>query len=570
MIFHLVVFGNSEVFIYAFIVLALFEIIFWRNFKVKSKAKWLTIFLAFIISLTVGLSFNSNTTQAAKKESVLKIGMEANYPPYNWTQTTDANGAVPIDGSKEYANGYDVQIAKIIGKKLHRKVVVEKTEWDGLLPALTSGKIDLIIAGMSPTAERRKAINFSNPYRKSTFVVITNRDNKYATAKKLSDFKGAKLTAQQGTLHYDLIKQLSGSKREPAMRSFSAMRQSLQSGTIDGYIAEDIEYQSYKRVNKNIVAVNLNKMQGFNVDKDDSITSIGVKKGNTKLLNQVNQVLAGISTKKRNQLMANAVKEQPQAGSTKKENWFVSMMHNYGGMILRGVGMTLLLALVGTVAGFFIGLLVGIIRTVPTPKSTGKRWGLKIIDWILAVYIEVFRGTPMMVQAAVIYYGIAQLWHLNLNRTVAALIIVSINTGAYLAEVIRGGINATPKGQFEAAQALGMKHSQQMWHIILPQAIKNCLPSITNEFIVNIKDTSVLSIISVSELFFVGTTVASQTFQFFQTYFVISMIYLILTFSITRIFNFIEKKLEGPKNYNLMANQIQVEDPKESGFEHEQ
>ena len=520
----------------------------------KSKIRWFSALLALILSLVIGFSSNSTQTEAAKKEAPLKIGMEANYPPYNWTQTTDANGAVPIDGSKQYANGYDVQIAKIIGKKLHRKVVVEKTEWDGLLPALTSGKIDLIIAGMSPTAERRKAINFSEPYRKSTFVVITSKTGKFAQAKGLNDFKGAKLTAQQGTLHYDLIKQLHGAKREPAMRSFSAMRQSLQSGTIDGYVAEDIEYQSYKAVNPNIVAVNLNKMQGFKVAHDDSITSIGVKKGNTELLNQVNSILNGISKKKRDQLMADAVKEQPQAGSSKKENWFMSIMHRYGSMILGGVGMTLLLALVGTIVGFFIGLLVGIVRTIPTPKSTGKKWGLKIVDWILAVYIEVFRGTPMMVQAAVIYYGIAQLWHLNLNRTV----------------VIRGGINATPKGQFEAASAIGMTHSQQMWHIILPQAIRNCLPSITNEFIVNIKDTSVLSIISVSELFFVGTTVASQTFQFFQTYFIISMIYLILTFSITRIFNFIEKKLEGPKNYNLMANQLQVEDPKETGFEHEQ
>lgn len=536
----------------------------------KSKIRWFGALLALILSLVIGFSFNSTQTEAAKKEAPLKIGMEANYPPYNWTQTTDANGAVPIDGSKQYANGYDVQIAKIIGKKLHRKVVVEKTEWDGLLPALTSGKIDLIIAGMSPTAERRKAINFSEPYRKSTFVVITNKDGKFAQAKGLNDFKGAKLTAQQGTLHYDLIKQLHGAKREPAMRSFSAMRQSLQSGTIDGYVAEDIEYQSYRTVNPNIVAVNLNKMQGFKVDHDDSITSVGVKKGNTELLNQVNSILKGISNKKRDQLMAQAVKEQPQAGSSKKENWFMSIMRRYGSMILGGVGMTLLLALVGTIAGFFIGLLVGIVRTIPTPKSTGKRWGLKIVNWLLAVYIEVFRGTPMMVQAAVIYYGIAQLWHLNLNRTLAALVIVSINTGAYLAEVIRGGINATPKGQFEAASALGMTHSQQMWHIILPQAIRNSLPSITNEFIVNIKDTSVLSIISVSELFFVGTTVASQTFEFFQTYFIISMIYLILTFSITRIFNFIERKLEGPKNYNLMANQLQVEDPKETGFEHEQ
>ncbi len=111
----------------------------------KSKIRWFGALLALILSLVIGFSFNSNQTEAAKKEAPLKIGMEANYPPYNWTQTTDANGAVPIDGSKQYANGYDVQIAKIIGKKLHRKVVVEKTEWDGLLPALTSGKIDLIL-----------------------------------------------------------------------------------------------------------------------------------------------------------------------------------------------------------------------------------------------------------------------------------------------------------------------------------------------------------------------------------------------------------------------------------------
>ncbi|WP_304599151.1 transporter substrate-binding domain-containing protein, partial [Lactobacillus intestinalis] len=292
----------------------------------KSKIRWFGALLALILSLVIGFSFNSNQTEAAKKEAPLKIGMEANYPPYNWTQTTDANGAVPIDGSKQYANGYDVQIAKIIGKKLHRKVVVEKTEWDGLLPALTSGKIDLIIAGMSPTAERRKAINFSEPYRKGTFVVIINKDGKFAQAKGLNDFKGAKLTAQQGTLHYDLIKQLHGAKREPAMRSFSAMRQSLQSGTIDGYVAEDIEYQSYKTVSPNIVAVNLNKMQGFHIPYEDSITSIGVKKGNTELLDQVNSILKGISNKKRDQLMAQAVKEQPQAGGSKKENWFMSIM----------------------------------------------------------------------------------------------------------------------------------------------------------------------------------------------------------------------------------------------------
>ncbi|WEV39891.1 ABC transporter substrate-binding protein/permease [Lactobacillus sp. ESL0681] len=528
----------------------------------KSKNKWLAVLFAGLLSLAIGLNSNLDQTVAKKDTNTLKVAMEANYQPYNWTQTTKANGAVPINGSSAYANGYDVKIAKIIGKQLHRKVEVVKTEWDGLLPALTSGKADLIIAGMSPTPQREKAINFSKPYKRSTFVVITKINSKYANAKSLNDFKGAKLTAQQGTFHYQLIKQLKGAKRQPAMRDFAAMRQSLISGTIDGYVAEDTESTSFKLVDPDIKAIAVSKMAGFHATKDESITSIGIAKPNKKLLKDVNRILATIPEAKRTKLMNEAVKQQPKSDKSSKKgkqtNWFVSMWQEYGGMILNGIGMTLLLASVGTIAGFFIGLLVGIIRTIPTPKSRPKRWGLKFVDWLLAVYIEIFRGTPMMVQAAVIYYGIAQFWHLSIDRTVAALIIVSINTGAYLAEIIRGGITSTPEGQFEAASALGMTHNQRMWHIILPQAIKNCLPSITNEFIVNIKDTSVLSIISVSELFFVGTTIASQTFKFFPTYLTISAIYLILTFTITRIFNLIEKRLAGSKNYNLMANQVQV------------
>ncbi|WEV43559.1 ABC transporter substrate-binding protein/permease [Lactobacillus sp. ESL0684] len=531
----------------------------------KSKNNGLIAMIAVIFSIICGAMATSTQTMAAKRDSnTLTVAMEANYSPNNWTQTTSANGAVPIEGSNTYANGYDVKVAKIIGKKLHRKVIVAKTEWDGLLPALTSGKADLIIAGMSPTPQRAKAIDFSKPYWSGTFVVITKVNNPYAKAKKLTDFKGAKLTSQQGTFHYKLINQLKGAKKQPPMRDFSAMRQSLISGTIDGYIADSTEAISFKLVDPDIKAVPLNNMKGFHLTQDQMVSCIGVAKNNQKLRKEVNQVLATISTTKRKKLMTAAIKEQPKTThakkgqSSKQTNWLIAMLDQYGGMLINGIGMTLLLAAVGTIAGFFIGLLVGIIRTIPIPKKRSKRWGLKLLDWLLAVYIEVFRGTPMMVQAAVIYYGIAQFWHLNIDRTVAALLIVSINTGAYLAEIIRGGITSTPQGQFEAASALGMTHSQKMWHIILPQAIKNCLPSITNEFIVNIKDTSVLSIISVSELFFVGSTIASQTFKFFPTYLTISAIYLILTFTITRIFNLIEKHLNGKQNYNLMANQVQV------------
>ncbi len=133
---------------------------------------------------------------AASDSGTFKVGMEAGYAPFNWTQTTSANNAVKIQGSQEYANGYDVQIARKVAKALHKKVVVVKTSWDGLPPALTSGKIDAIIAGMSPTPDRRKTIDFSNPYYISNLTMVVRKDSKYAKAKSIADFKGAKITAQ--------------------------------------------------------------------------------------------------------------------------------------------------------------------------------------------------------------------------------------------------------------------------------------------------------------------------------------------------------------------------------------
>lgn len=512
----------------------------------------LKVLTAILMALLFVNILPTEKPQAATKEPVLRVGMEANYPPYNWTQQDDSNGALPIEGSNDYANGYDVETARLIGEKLHRKVVVVKTSWDGLLPSLTSGKIDLIIAGMSPTKERREAIDFSMPYREVKLVVMVNKNGKYANAKTVDDFKGARLTGQLATFHYDLINQFKGADKQPAMKDFSAMRVALQSNTIDGYIAEDAEGISQQQSNPNVKAITV---QGLHVNPDEVQTAIGVKKG-SPLLAQVNQILSGLTIKDQQKMLNQAINNQPKNKS--KGNWFFDIWRDYGGMLVHGILMTLFISLTATIIGFVIGLLIGIVRTIPAQKTRGKKILQKIVNGILAVYIEIFRGTPMMVQAAVFYYGVAQYFGLNLNRTFAAVVIVSINTGAYLAEVVRGGIMATPTGQFEAASALGMTHFQAMVKIILPQAIKNSLPSITNEFIVNIKDTSVLSIISVSELFFTGSTIAGQNFQFFHTYLTISLIYLVLTFTITRIFSLIEKRIEGPANYNIQANQLQT------------
>lgn len=235
----------------------------------------------------------------------------------------------------------------------------------------------------------------------------------------------------------------------------------------------------------------------------------------------------------------------------------------YWPMFFRGAYLTLFISIISTIVGALLGLIIGVIRTIPIPEKGGKRVILKSVNGLLSAYIEFFRGTPMMVQSMVIYYGIAGAFGVQLNRIFAAIFIVSINTGAYMAEIVRGGIVSIDEGQFEAAHALGMNHVQTMVNVVLPQVIRNILPATGNEFVVNIKDTSVLNVISVTELFFQSKSIAGNTYKTFATYSVTCIIYFVMTFTVTRILRYIEKKLDGPKNYNIIGNQMQVARPED-------
>lgn len=244
--------------------------------------------------------------------------------------------------------------------------------------------------------------------------------------------------------------------------------------------------------------------------------------------------------------------------------WIIRILENNWPMFLRGAGVTLWISVVGTILGTIIGLIVGVIRTIPVPEKGAKKGVLRVVNWLLSAYIEFFRGTPMIVQAMVIYYGSALAFEIDIDRIAAALFIVSINTGAYMSEIVRGGIISVDKGQFEAAQAIGMNHFQTMTSVVLPQVVRNILPATGNEFVINIKDTSVLNVISVSELFFQTKTVAGNNFRYFETFFITCILYFVMTFTITRILRYIEVKLDGPDNYMIMAgNQMQVERPEE-------
>ena len=205
--------------------------------------------------------------------------------------------------------------------------------------------------------------------------------------------------------------------------------------------------------------------------------------------------------------------------------------------------------------GLLIGILIGIVRTLPPSKNKFVRGLMKVVNFILAVYIEVFRGTPMMVQAMVIFYGYAKLTGIMLPVIASGLVIVSINTGAYMAEIVRGGIISIDKGQFEGAQSIGMSHWQLMLHVIIPQVLRNILPSVSNEFVINIKDTSVLNVIYVTELFFMAKLTASDTNMVLETYVIVSVMYLAMTFTVTRLLRLVERLLEGKNNYTIHGSQ---------------
>lgn len=250
--------------------------------------------------------------------------------------------------------------------------------------------------------------------------------------------------------------------------------------------------------------------------------------------------------------------------------WFSSIIADNWQNFLIGAGVTLLISIIGTIIGSVIGLLIGTVRTIPVPEKGAKRIILNIINAILTAYVEFFRGTPMIVQAMVIYYGSAMAFGISMEAIPAGIFIVSINTGAYTAEIVRGGIISIDKGQFEAAHALGMNHIKTMLNVVLPQVLRNILPAIGNEFVINIKDTSVLNVISVSELYFTTKSIAGNNFRYFEAFAVASILYLIMTLTVTRILRLIERKMEGPENFIVIpGNQMQVERP-EDAIRHKQ
>lgn len=266
--------------------------------------------LLFVLGLAGCGAANTESGAEGTKSEVLKVGMECAYAPFNWTQTDDSEGAVKIANAEGYANGYDVQVAKKIAEALGVTLEIYAYEWDALIPAVDSGALDCIIAGMSPTDERKETIDFSSNYYVSNLIIITKKDSKYASAKSLADFVGAKIAAQDATFHataMEQIKNVDGS----VMKDFTLLYTAVTAGTIDGYIAEEPTGAYGIKNNDSLTYVHLvNNDTGFKCSENDPAIAVGIKKGSA-LNAKISAAIDALSDSERNEIMNKMIEIAP-------------------------------------------------------------------------------------------------------------------------------------------------------------------------------------------------------------------------------------------------------------------
>lgn len=460
------------------------------------------------------------TLEKIKKSGLLVVGLSADYAPYEFHQT--------IKGQDEIV-GFDVSLAKEVAKSLGVKLQIKEMAFDALLGALKTGKVDIVISGMSATPERAKEVNFSTPYMHAQQEVLIRKADK-EKYKSVTDFSGHSVAAQKGTTQADLATgELPGAK--PVLLSkFTDEILELQSGKVDAIVVEQPVGGAYADHDKSLEMVPMDFVHKFGAG-----AAVALPKGSDALTAQVNKVI--------NRVTKDGTFTKWQKQAFKQIFVSKSFFAQYGSYFVSGTGITLLLAVIGVFLGAILGVILALMKRVKLSASSSwlSRLGKVIAKIFSNIYIEFVRGTPLMVQVYIIFFGATWLFHLNISAFASGALAVGLNSAAYVAEIIRSGINSVATGQNEAARSLGLSSNQAMCYVILPQAVKNILPALGNEFVTVIKESSVVSVIGVGELMFKTSTVQGASFNPFLPLLITAVIYFILTFGLTRILNQIEK-----------------------------
>ncbi|HAR4405932.1 TPA: ABC transporter permease subunit [Staphylococcus aureus] len=451
------------------------------------------------------------TWEKIKERGELRVGLSADYAPMEFEHT--------VNGKTEYA-GVDIDLAKKIAKDNNLKLKIVNMSFDSLLGALKTGKIDIIISGMTSTPERKKQVDFSDSYMMTKNIMLVKKDkvNEY---KDIKDFNNKKVGAQKGTEQEKIAQTEIENASITSLSRLPDVILALKSGKVEGAVVEKPVAEAYLKQNPKLGISNVK----FNEEEKDTV--IAVPKDSPKLLSQINKTIKEVKDKGLiDKYMTNA------ANAMNDDSGFIS---KYGSFFLKGIKITILISLIGVALGSILGAFVALMKLSK----------IKIISWIASIYIEILRGTPMLVQVFIVFFGITAALGLDISALVCGTIALVINSSAYIAEIIRAGINAVDKGQMEAARSLGLNYRQTMKSVIMPQAIKNILPALGNEFVTLIKESSIVSTIGVGEIMFNAQVVQGISFEPFTPLIVAAALYFVLTFVLTRIMNMIEGRLNA-------------------------
>ncbi len=528
------------------------------NFLLK---KLFPILLAALMALSLTLC-----AFAEGEGDTLVVGVTCDNVPFSWEQENDGNSKlVKISDSDMYAYGYDVIIASRMAKKLDLKLEIVKLENDKLAAALEEGMVDAVMSGLANNAENREKVDFTLPFYYDNTVTLVKADGKYASAASVSELDGARVYATAENA--DFVSEIP----HAVAMEFSDMSEMLGAIEKGEYDAAIVGRSYAKAVLTSYSALAILDFYGTDGDYTAHPEKIelcmAVKKGNTELCTALNAELEKLSLGMNKEFTFNNFDSSMHTAITLNPDFIytapekasfidniVKLWARFGTTYITGAGTTLLISIVGTFFGCVIGFLVGVVQTIPVDKkrdSVIKRGALKVVRGILRAYVEIFRGTPMIVQAVFIYYGAQMLFDIKMDMWTSAFFIVSINTGAYMAETVRGGIMSIDIGQTEGAKAIGMTHVQTMLNVILPQTFRVIIPQIGNNFIINIKDTSVLSVISISDLFFSHKAAVGALYTYFESATIVMAIYLTMTMITSVLLRMLEKKLGGDANYDV-------------------
>ena len=476
---------------------------------------------------------SKGSSDSAVPETFTPAGQKATPTKDKYIIASDSSFAPFVfqNDSNQYT-GIDMELIKAIAKDQGFTVEVTNPGFDAAINSVQTGQADGIIAGMSVTDARKKTFDYSDPYYTANSILAVKDSS---NIKSYEELKGKTVGVKTGTASQTFLEE-NKSKYGYSIKTFSdaaSMYDSLNTGSVAA-VMDDEPVVKY--------AIKQGKKLKTPIEGTPSgQVAFAVKKGsNPELIEMFNNGLANLKESGKYQEILDKYLASEEKESTVDESTIWGLLQNNYQELLKGLGVTIALALISFAIAMVIGIIFGMFSVSP----------YKPLRWIAEIFVDVIRGIPLMIVAAFIFWGIPNLiesmtgQQSPINAFVAGTIALSLNAGAYIAEIVRGGIQAVPVGQMEASRSLGISYSKTMRKIILPQATKIMLPNFVNQFVIALKDTTIVSAIGLAELFKTGKDIIARNYQSFRMYAILAVLYLIIITLLTRLAKRLEKRIK--------------------------